>query len=49
MIRWLSAFLFGCFHQRTTFPLTMNGETHVTCLECGKEIRYDWREMRVAK
>jgi hypothetical protein len=50
--------LFGCAHQRTTFPLTpsrkgagyssvqRNG-AYVVCLDCGKEFSYDWKEMRV--
>lgn len=42
--------LFGCSHQRTTFPFTplrkTNG-TYVVCLDCGKEFSYDWKTMRV--
>ncbi len=42
--------LFGCSHQRTTFPLTPNHKmasathrhgTYVVCLDCGQEFRYD--------
>jgi len=49
--------LFGCTHQRTTFPLTpgrrnpgatKNG-TYVVCLDCGKEFAYNWNEMRVGE
>lgn len=49
--------LFGCWHKRTTFPLTRRrGErrssasqrgTYVVCLDCGKEFAYDWQNMRV--
>jgi len=51
--------LFGCAHHRCTFPITAtknicdcsNGEpyafTYVVCLDCGKEFRYDWQQMRV--
>lgn len=49
--------LFGCWHKRTTFPLTSRrGErrsgasqkgTYVACLDCGKEFAYDWQKMRV--
>ncbi len=58
MLQSLLNTLFGCSHQRTTFPLTparngyqapgatRNG-TYVVCLECGKEFAYDWNEMRV--
>jgi hypothetical protein len=51
--------LFGCAHQRTTFPLTPSRKgagycssvqrngAYVVCLDCGKEFSYDWKEMRV--
>jgi hypothetical protein len=50
--------LFGCLHQRVTFPQSprrvgslnrfqRRGPTHVTCLGCGQEFLYDWAEMRV--
>jgi hypothetical protein len=49
---------FGCWHNRYSFPLTVRGTarrnqaasltgTYVTCLDCGKELPYDWKEMRV--
>jgi hypothetical protein len=51
--------LFGCSHRRLSFPQTpirRNGfpapsehGTYVTCLECGKELAYNWQEMRVGK
>jgi len=51
--------LFGCAHERTTFPLTPgrkpagNGAhrhgMYVVCLDCGQEFRYDWAEMRVGE
>jgi hypothetical protein len=50
--------LFGCSHQRTTFPLTPSRKmstsanrhgTYVVCLDCGQEFRYDWKEMRVGE
>ena len=48
--------LFGCAHQRTTFPQTparkasgysVRNGAYVVCLDCGKEFSYDWKEMRV--
>ena len=44
--------LFGCSHQRTTFPQTLKNSlqrqgTHVTCLDCGREFPYNWKEMRM--
>ncbi len=53
----LDAF-FGCWHTRYSFPLTVRPGvrrnraasvtgTYVVCLDCGKELPYDWQEMRV--
>ncbi len=50
--------LFGCWHQRYSFPITVKAGvrrnkaaaltgTYVVCLDCGKEFGYDWQEMRV--
>jgi hypothetical protein len=48
--------LFGCKHRKTTFPLTRTGAarpdangTFVTCVDCGKEFRYDWETMRIGE
>ena len=49
--------LFGCWHRRCSFPLTVRGElrrraaasitgTYVVCLDCGQEFPYDWNKMR---
>jgi len=49
--------LFGCTHHNTTFPLTplrhsrhviaeWEARTYVACLDCGKEIPYDWDKMQ---
>ncbi len=49
---------FGCSHQKTTFPLTPSRKmatasnrhgTYVVCLDCGREFRYDWKQMRVGE
>lgn len=57
MLQFLYALFFGCFHKRTTFPMTLprrsgvNGEitqfTYVTCLVCGEELAYNWDKMKV--
>jgi hypothetical protein len=44
--------LFGCSHQRTTFPMTPRRSAarlgaYVSCLDCGKEFAYNWNEMRM--
>lgn len=53
----LDAF-FGCVHGRYSFPLTVRPGlrrntaasltgTYVVCLDCGKELAYDWNEMKI--
>ena len=49
--------LFGCWHNRYSFPITVkNGRrspagfqtgTYVVCLDCGKEMPYDWKQMKI--
>jgi hypothetical protein len=49
--------IFGCTHNRTTFPLTPSRKTklpegarrgtYIVCLDCGKEFDYSWKEMRI--
>jgi len=50
--------MFGCWHSRYSFPMTIRSSsrrnqaaspvgTYVVCLDCGKELTYDWKEMRV--
>jgi len=53
------ASLFGCAHNRCTFPITATKSayflpegtcrtaTYIVCLQCGKEFPYDWEHMRV--
>jgi hypothetical protein len=51
--------LFGCWHSRYSFPITVRARsrsqapaptgTYVVCLDCGKELPYDWNEMRVIR
>ena len=57
MLQFVLDLLFGCPHRRTTFPITPRKGvgvlgvsrfgTYVVCLECGKELAYDWQEMRI--
>jgi RNase P subunit RPR2 len=47
MLRFLFRLLFGCGHKRTTFPLKRDGQTRVTCLDCGEELVYDWNKMEI--
>ncbi len=47
--------LLACSHDHTTFPITPRKgwgdihQTYVSCLDCGKELAYDWRSMRVGE
>ena len=52
------SFWFGCRHKRTSFPITLPknarpaaraSKTYIVCLDCGREMPYDWTEMRVVK
>ncbi len=50
MLQSLLSAVFGCTHQRTTFPQTPGRNktaTYVVCLDCGKEFAYNWTEMRL--
>jgi hypothetical protein len=58
MLNMLFSTLFGCAHNRTTFPITPSHRskiadsssrkgTYVVCLDCGKEFDYNWKEMRI--
>jgi hypothetical protein len=48
---------FGCLHNHYSFPITVRSHsrsaaaaltgTYVVCLDCGKEMPYDWDQMRV--
>jgi hypothetical protein len=51
--------LFGCWHNHYSFPITVKKGrrsaaalltgTYVVCLDCGKELPYDWKEMKVVE
>jgi hypothetical protein len=52
--------LFGCWHRRCSFPITVRGKrrriaaalvtgTYVVCLDCGREFPYDWNTMKRVK
>jgi hypothetical protein len=58
MIGKLFDAVFGCWHGHYSFPIsTRSGSrrsqaasltgTYVVCLDCGRELPYDWQEMRV--
>lgn len=39
--------VFGCHHNRISFPLTVDKQTTVSCLDCGTRFLYDWKNMRM--
>ena len=50
--------MFGCWHSHYSFPMTVRAGsrrnqaaarlgTYVVCLDCGKELAYDWQQMPV--
>jgi hypothetical protein len=49
--------IFGCGHHRYSFPITVRSRsrsqaasltgTYVVCLDCARELPYDWNEMKV--
>jgi hypothetical protein len=47
-IKWILAYVFDCVHRRTTWPhRDRRGFDYVCCLECGKELPYSTRRMRI--
>lgn len=48
---------FGCWHSHYSFPITVKRGrrsaaarvtgTYVVCLDCGKEMPYDWQQMKI--
>jgi hypothetical protein len=60
MLSKLMDVMFGCRHARYSFPITVRAAsrkgvlgqrsgTYVACLDCGKELCYDWNEMRIVE
>lgn len=58
MIAKLFDAVFGCWHSHYSFPITTRRGanrskaaaqtgTYVVCLDCGKELPYDWKQMKV--
>jgi hypothetical protein len=55
----LFGLVFGCWHKRCSFPMSVRGElrrstaaasvtgTYVVCLDCGREFPYDWSQMKM--
>jgi VWFA-related protein len=39
----------GCRHQRTSQPITLQGDTYIVCLECGAHLPYDLPTLHVIR
>jgi hypothetical protein len=46
IVSFFSEILFGCSHNRLTRPFTIQQETYMVCLDCGKQVYYSAEEMR---
>jgi hypothetical protein len=46
IVKFFSEILFGCSHNRLTRPFTIDQETYMVCLDCGKQVYYSAQEMR---
>jgi hypothetical protein len=46
IVSFFAEILFGCSHGRLTRPFTIQEETYMVCLDCGKQIYYSAKEMR---
>jgi hypothetical protein len=38
--------VFGCRHDRLSRPFTIQGQSYMVCLECGRKVFYSMDEMR---
>ena len=58
MIAKIFDVVFGCRHSQYSFPMTVRRGsrrsllpsimgTYVVCLDCGREMAYDWQRMKV--
>src|SRR5919108_5267771 len=39
-------YVFRCWHASTSFPITREGVTYITCLKCGQHRLYDTGNMQ---
>ena len=47
-IKWVLAYVFDCVHSHTTWPhCNRRGLDYVCCLDCGRELPYSTRRMRI--
>lgn len=42
----ISLLMVGCMHSNYTWPITgPDGNTHVACLNCGRDLPYDFKAL----
>jgi hypothetical protein len=47
-LQWIYAHIFGCIHRHTTWPhRNPSGFDYIRCLDCGGELPYSLRQMRI--
>lgn len=46
ILNFLYEVFLGCSHQHLTRPFTMQHQTYMVCLDCGKHIHYSIEKMR---
>jgi hypothetical protein len=47
-LRWIVAYLFDCVHRHTTWPHRDRvGLAYVCCIDCGRELPYSVRQMKI--
>ena len=44
----VAARVFGCWHLKLSLPITREGETYRTCVECGARRRFDTERWEMA-
>ncbi len=45
VLNFLYEVFLGCSHQHLTRPFTLQNETYMVCLDCGKQIYYSFDTM----
>jgi hypothetical protein len=47
-LKWIFAYFFDCIHRRITWPhREPAGQVYVACLDCGREVPYSVKQMRI--
>ncbi|HUY82920.1 MAG TPA: hypothetical protein VMU92_14425 [Acidobacteriaceae bacterium] len=45
ILNFMHEIFLGCSHQRKTRPITLQNETYMVCMDCGKQIYYSTETM----